>query len=317
MRVFFASSSSIALEVFKEVEGRYNVVGVLTTPDKPSGRGLNLKANKIKVEAINRGIPVLDPLVIELSTIEAIKELKPDLMLVFSYGKIFKQEFLDIFPLGSINVHPSLLPKYRGPSPVQAAILNGDSVSGITVQKMALEMDSGDILVQRQFEIKSFNTSADIFEYVSLNSADLVLEALRKVEKGSAGIPQDSSQATYCSFLDKQHGIIDFALSAFEIKNKINACNPWPLVRAILGEDEIIFHRADFIKDNNYYKQALGEVVSFCPNKGLFVKTGDGVLLLLEIQRAGRKVLDFVSFYNGNRGLIGKTFLKFEHKEMV
>ncbi|UGQ15776.1 methionyl-tRNA formyltransferase [Borrelia sp. RT5S] len=317
MRVFFASSSSISLEVFKEVRDRYDVVGVLTSPDKPSGRGLNLKANEVKVEAIKKGIPVLDPLVLELSTIKAIKELKPDVMLVFSYGKIFKQEFLDIFPLGSINVHPSLLPKYRGPSPIQTAILNGDSSSGITVQKMALEMDSGNILAQRQFEIEGFNTSADIFKYVSLNSADIVLEALDKVEKGSVGIPQDSSQATYCSFLSKHHGIIDFTLSAFEIKNKINACNPWPLVRARLEEDEIIFHRADFIKDNNYCEQAVGEIVSFCPNKGLFVKTGDGVLLLLELQRAGRKVLDCKSFYNGNRGLVGKRFLKLEHKEMV
>ena len=200
MRVFFASSSSIALEVFKEIADQHNIVGVLTAPDKPSGRGLNLKANKIKIEAVSRGIAVLDPLVLNLSTIELIKELKPDLMLVFSYGKIFKQEFLDIFPMGSINVHPSLLPKYRGPSPIQTAILNGESISGITVQKMALEMDSGNILAQRQFEIKSFNTSADIFEYVSSNSVELVLEALSKIEKGSVGVSQDSKQATYCSF---------------------------------------------------------------------------------------------------------------------
>ncbi|AYE35960.1 methionyl-tRNA formyltransferase [Borrelia turcica IST7] len=310
MRVFFASSSSIALEVFKEIAGQHSIVGVLTAPNKPSGRGLNLKANKIKIEAVNRGIPVLDPLVLNLSTIEAIKELKPDLMLVFSYGKIFKQEFLDIFPMGSINVHPSLLPKYRGPSPIQTAILNGESISGITVQKMALEMDSGNILAQRQFEIKSFNTSADIFEYVSLNSVELVLEALSKIEKGSVGVPQDSNQATYCSFLSKQYGIIDFSLSAFEIKNRINACNPWPLVRAKLGEDEVIFHRANFIENNDYCDKAIGEIVSFCPNKGLFVKTGDGILLLLELQRAGRKVLDYKSFYNGNRDLIGKIFLK-------
>ncbi|UER67280.1 methionyl-tRNA formyltransferase [Borrelia sp. BU AG58] len=312
MKIFFASSGSIALEVFRIVIDRHDVVGVLTAPDKPSGRGLNLKANRIKIEAIRRGIPVLDPLVLDFSTIGAIKELEPDLMLVFSYGKIFRQEFLDIFPLGSVNVHPSLLPRYRGPSPIQSAILNGDSISGITVQKMALEMDSGAILAQRQFEISSFDTSADIFEYVSLNSADIVLEALGKVEEGNAGISQDSSQATYCSFLTKQQGAVDFGLSAFEIKNNINACNPWPLARARLGEDEIIFHRADFMKNDDYCEQAIGEIVSFSPNKGLFVKTGDGILLLLELQRAGRRVLDFRSFYNGSRDLIGKIFLKFE-----
>ncbi|QMU98877.1 methionyl-tRNA formyltransferase [Borrelia sp. A-FGy1] len=310
MRIFFASSSSIALDVFKKIVDRYNIVGVLTAPDKPRGRGLNLVANSIKIEAIKKGVPVLDPLVINLSIIESIKKMKPDIMLVFSYGKIFKQEFLDIFPMGSINVHPSLLPKYRGPSPIQTAILNGDNISGITVQKMSLEMDSGDILVQRHFEIKSFNTSADIFEYVSVNSVDLVLEALSKIETKNFGIPQDSSQATYCSFFSKQYGVIDFSLSAFELKNKINACNPWPLARAMLDGDEIIFHRADFVKNNNYCDQAIGEVVSFCSNKGLFIKTGNGILLLLELQKAGRRVLDYKSFYNGNRNLIGKIFLK-------
>lgn len=113
---FFASSESIALEVFKKVSDQYNVVGVLTAPDKPSGRGLSVKANDIKIEAISRNIAVLDPLVLNSDVIEMVKGLKPDLMLVFSYGKIFRQEFLDIFPMGCINVHPSLLPKYRGPS---------------------------------------------------------------------------------------------------------------------------------------------------------------------------------------------------------
>ncbi|AAX17406.1 methionyl-tRNA formyltransferase [Borrelia turicatae] len=308
MRIFFASSDSIALEVLRKVSDHYNVVGVLTAPDKPSGRGLFLKVNDIKVEAINRNITVLDPVVLNSDVIGMVKKLKPDLMLVFSYGKIFRQEFLDIFPMGCINVHPSLLPKYRGPSPIQTAILNGDTIGGITVQKMALEMDSGNILAQSQFEIKSFNTSADIFRYVSLNSFNLVLEALSKLNKGHIGIVQDSNQATYCSFFNKQHRMLNFNLSAFEIKNKINACNPWPLARAKLDKDEIIFHRADFIKTTDYSDQAIGKIVSFDPSKGILVKTEDGILLLLELQRSGRKVVDYKSFYNGNRDLIGKIF---------
>nr|AAT70830.1 methionyl-tRNA formyltransferase [Borrelia hermsii] len=308
MRIFFASSESIALGVLKKVADQHNVVGVLTAPDKPSGRGLFLRANDIKVEATNRNITVLDPVVLNSDVVEIVKRLNPDLMLVFSYGKIFRQEFLDIFPMGCINVHPSLLPKYRGPSPIQTAILNGDTVGGITVQKMALEMDSGNILSQSQFEIKSFNTSADIFRYVSLNSFNLVLEALSKLDKGNIGIEQDSRQATYCSFFNKQHRILDFNLSAFEIKNKINACNPWPLARAKLDDDEIIFHRADFIRTNDYSDQAIGKIILFDPSRGILVKTGDGILLLLELQRAGRKVMDYKSFYNGNRDLIGKIF---------
>ncbi|AHE62410.1 methionyl-tRNA formyltransferase [Borrelia parkeri] len=308
MRIFFASSDSIALEVLRKVSDHYNVVGVLTVPDKPSGRGLFLKVNDIKVEAINRNITVLDPVVLNSDVIGMVKKLKPDLMLVFSYGKIFRQEFLDIFPMGCINIHPSLLPKYRGPSPIQTAILNGDAIGGITVQKMALEMDSGNILAQSQFEIKSFNTTADIFKYVSLNSFNLVLEALSKLNKGHIGIVQDSSKATYCSFFDKQHRMLNFNLSAFEIKNKINACNPWPLARAKLDKDEIIFHRADFIKTTDYSDQAIGKIVSFDPSKGILVKTEDGILLLLELQRSGKKVLNYKSFYNGNRDLIGKIF---------
>ena len=307
MRIFFASSDNIALEVLRKVSDHYNVVGLLTAPDKSSG--LSSRINNIKIEAVKRGIKVLDPLVLNINVIEEIKKLKPDLMLVFSYGKIFRQEFLDIFPMGSINIHPSILPKYRGPSPIQTAVLNSDNISGITVQKMELEMDSGNILSQSQFEIKSFNTSADLFSYVSLNSFHLVLEALEQIEKGNLGIVQDSSQATYCSFFSKKYRVLDFNLSAFELKNRINACNPWPLARAKLGKDEIIFHRADFLITDDYYsEQTIGTIIAFDPKLGLLVKTGNGILLLLELQRIGKNILNYKSFYNGSRDLIGKVF---------
>ncbi|WKC85014.1 methionyl-tRNA formyltransferase [Borreliella lusitaniae] len=308
MKIFFVSSSSIALEVFNEILRHYEVVGVLTLPDKPKGRGQKLSQNAIKVEAIAKDIKVFDPLVLDENILNLIRGLNPDLMVVFSYGKIFKKEFLDIFPKGCINVHPSLLPKYRGASPIQAAILNGDCVSGITIQRMALEMDSGNILVQKDFKIRSYDTSYDISKLVSSLSPSLVLEALEKISKGFLGIPQKSSEATFCSFLKKESGFIDFNLSAFEIKNRINACNPWPLVRARLDSNNIIFHRADFLEIDSYKERKIGEIVDFDSKRGLFVNTGKGILLLLEVQRPGRKVLDFKSFYNGNRQLIGQVF---------
>ncbi|QFI14221.1 methionyl-tRNA formyltransferase [Borrelia sp. CA_690] len=308
MKIFFVSSSSIALEVFKEIVRHYEVVGVLTLPDKPKGRGQKLSQNAIKMEAVARGIKVFDPLILDDNTLNLIRGLNPDLMLVFSYGKIFKKEFLDIFPKGCINVHPSLLPKYRGVSPIQSAILNGDCVSGITIQSMALEMDSGNILVQKSFKIRSYDTSYDISKLVSSLSPSLVLEALEKISKGFSGIPQKSSDVTFCSFLKKELGFIDFNLSAFEIKNRINACNPWPLVRAKLDFGEIIFHRADSLEIDLYKKKKVGEIIDFDPERGLFVNAGEGILLLLEVQRPGRKVLDFKSFYNGSRHLIGQVF---------
>ncbi|WNY65555.1 methionyl-tRNA formyltransferase [Borreliella andersonii] len=308
MKIFFVSSSSIALEVFKEIVKHYEVVGVLTMPDKPKGRGQKLSQNVIKAEAIARNIKVLDSLILDDNTLNLVRDLNPDLMLVFSYGKIFKKEFLDLFPKGCINVHPSLLPKYRGVSPIQSAILNGDCVSGVTIQSMALEMDSGNILVQKDFKIRSCDTSHDISKLVSSISPSLVLEALEKISKGFLGIPQKSREATFCSFFKKESGFIDFSLSAFEIKNKINACNPWPLVRARLNYSDIIFHRADFLEVDLYKESKVGEIVDFNPEKGLFVNTGEGILLLLEVQRPGRKVLDFKSFYNGSRQLIGQVF---------
>ncbi|WNY66453.1 methionyl-tRNA formyltransferase [Borreliella lusitaniae] len=308
MKIFFVSSSSIALEVFNEILRHYEVVGVLTLPDKPKGRGQKLSQNAIKVEAIAKDIKVFDPLILDENILNSIRGLNPDLMVVFSYGKIFKKEFLDIFPKGCINVHPSLLPKYRGASPIQAAILNGDCVSGITIQRMALEMDSGNILVQKDFKIRSYDTSYYISKLVSSLSPSLVLEALEKISKGFLGIPQKSSEATFCSFLKKESGFIDFNLSAFEIKNRINACNPWPLARARLDSSNIIFHRADFLEIDSYKERTIGEIVDFDSKRGLFVNTGKGILLLLEVQRPGRKVLDFKSFYNGNRQLIGQVF---------
>nr|WP_267510326.1 methionyl-tRNA formyltransferase [Borreliella afzelii] len=308
MKIFFVSSSSIALEVFKEIVKHYEVVGVLTLPDKPKGRGQKLSQNVIKLEAIAKNIKVFDPLILDDNILNLIRDLNPDLMLVFSYGKIFKKEFLDIFPKGCINVHPSLLPKYRGVSPIQSAILNGDCVSGITIQNMALKMDSGNILVQKNFKIKSCDTSYDISKLVSSLSPSLVLEALEKIGKGFLGIPQKSSEATFCSFFKKELGFVDFNLSAFEIKNRINACNPWPLARARLDYGDIIFHRADFLKIDLYKEKKVGEIVDFDSEKGLFVNTGEGILLLLEVQRPGRRVLDYKSFYNGSRQLIGQVF---------
>ncbi|WPM06223.1 methionyl-tRNA formyltransferase [Borreliella sinica] len=308
MKIFFVSSSSIALEVFSEIVRHYEVVGILTLPDKPKGRGQKLSQNAIKLEAVAKGIKVFDPLTLDNNTLNLIRDLNSDLMLVFSYGKIFKKEFLDIFPKGCINVHPSLLPKYRGVSPIQSAILNGDCISGITVQSMSLKMDSGNILVQKKFEIRSFDTSYDISKLVSSLSPSLVLEALEKISKGFGGIPQESSEATFCSFLKKELGFIDFNLTAFEIKNIINACNPWPLARASINHGEIIFHRADFLEVDLYKDRKVGEIVDFDSEKGLFVNTGKGILLLLEVQRPGRKVLDFKSFYNGSRQLIGQVF---------
>jgi methionyl-tRNA formyltransferase len=318
MRVIFAGSPAIAvpsLEALSEEEG-ITLAGVLTNPDSPRGRSgtpqptdIGEAAQRIKVKFEEQGrevFSIIKPYKLDAKTREKISLLKPDLLVSFAYGSIFGPKFLGLFPLGGINIHPSLLPKYRGPTPIQAAIINRDSVTGITVQKLALEMDSGDILATEEIQLTGTETTTSLSELVSGKAALMLSVVLRNIAAGKdRAVPQDHNKASFCSLISKDDGLIDWSLSAVEIEAKIRAFDPWPLCRTIHKGRELFILKGVLYKGSiEEQKDCLGLVLG-TDKQGILIQTGEGILAVTELQFSGKKALVWQDFLNGARDFSG------------
>jgi methionyl-tRNA formyltransferase len=315
LRIIFAGSPAIAVPCFEAaVETGACLAGVLTNADSPKGRhgkpeptDLGAAAAALSAKLAARGsppIPVLKPEKLNAETREAVAVLKPDLLVSFAYGKIFGPRFLGLFPLGGINIHPSLLPKYRGPTPIPEAILNRDPETGITIQRLAAEMDSGDILLQERIPLSGRETTASLSEEVSRRAAVLLPEALRGIAAGTlAGRPQDQSAATYCGLLSKDDGRIDWRKSAVEIDAQIRAYTPWPLSWTMHGEQYLYILKAE--KAASIAVSAPGAILGIDKQRGILVQTGDGVLAVTMLQYRTKKALEWRAFLNGVRDFTG------------
>ncbi len=246
MRILFAGTPEIAVPSLETLAAAHNVAAVLTSPDKVSGRGRKITPPPVKVKAQELGLPVLQP---ERLGAEARKEasrLNCELLVVFAYGRIFGPKFLALFPRGGINMHPSALPLYRGPSPITEVILRGDRRTALTVQRLALEMDAGDILRSRPYPLTGRETTGSLTADIAIEAAKELKEAVDDLEAGRVeGRPQDSSAATYCSLVQKNDGIIDWSKTAEEIDRMVRAYNPWPKTRTFWkGEPLVILEAA-------------------------------------------------------------------------
>jgi methionyl-tRNA formyltransferase len=238
-----------------------------------------------------------------------VAALKPDLLVSFAYGKIFGPKFLALFPAGGINIHPSLLPKYRGPTPISAAIINRETETGITIQRLAAEMDTGDILVQETVPLNGRETTISLSEIMAKKAAALLLAALKDITTANLQIrQQDHSLATYCSLIAKEDGLIDWRQSAKEIDARIRAFNPWPLSWTKHGEQQLFILRAapidDAPKNTGIIPNLPGQVLGKDKNKGILIQTGDGILAVSELQYRTKKVLEWGAFLNGTRNFI-------------
>jgi methionyl-tRNA formyltransferase len=302
--------------------GGFELAGVLTNPDSSKGRhgkpeptevGAAAAALSEKSIAMGRPpIPVLKPEKLGSEAREAVATLKPDLLVSFAYGRIFGPKFLALFPLGGINIHPSLLPKYRGPTPIPQAILNGDAETGITIQRLAAEMDSGDILVQERIPLTSRETTASLSEEVSRRAAALLPEALRGIAAGTlAGRPQDHGAASYCGLLSKDEGRIDWTKSAREIDAQIRAYTPWPLSWTMHGEQHLYILEAELAPgaesplEDAATTGVPGAILDKDKRRGILVQTGDGVLAVTMLQYRTKKALEWRTFLNGVRDFTG------------
>ncbi len=312
MKIIFLSSDKIALFTFYNLLKYHKIVAVITQPDRSKGRSNELIPSPLAIASEERNIFVYKEDNISKETINELKKLKADLFITFSFGVILKEEFFSVSKMGGINIHPSLLPELRGPSPIQTAILLGMKKSGVTIQKMALKMDSGDILIQKTFDISPEDDEITIEERVSIIASDLIIQVLDQFEKKDLKpVPQDESKVTFCRLIKKEDGLINWSDKGENIINKVRAFVKWPIAYTFLDNNRINIYKvkADInIKFDHYKNEKDGKIIFADKNNRIVVKVSDSLLNIELLQQGGKKILDWKDFLNGYRDLSGKKF---------
>ncbi len=285
----------------------HSVVAVYTRPDKPAGRGQRLISTPVKKLATERNIPVIQPVTLKSeAVVHALEELKADLFIVAAYGRILPKTVLSLPVHGCLNIHPSLLPCYRGASPVAFALLGGEQVSGVTIMLMDEGMDSGPILAQQKVDISADDTTGSLTDKLACVGAELLLETLPKwLSSEIKPQAQDNSQATYSRIINAGDGEIDWHLEVVEICRQIRAYNPWPGAYSWWSGKRLkIYSGTPF---NMKTSGQPGEVISLCENRAVGVVTGEGYLELCHLQLEGKQQMTAIEFARGHREFIGSV----------
>lgn len=316
MKIVFMGTPDFSAVVLEKLNSVYPVSAVVTGLDKPVGRGYNLAPSPLKVKAIELGIPVLQYAKVSREGLDDIRALQPDIIVTAAFGQILSDAFLAIPKFAVLNVHASLLPKYRGSSPIQWSIINGDEKTGITIMKTVKAVDAGDVLLEKETEIGKKETAGELFDRLAILGGEAIVEAISLVECGKATFtPQDESEVTHCSMINKGDGLVDFSKSAKEIDCFVRGMTPWPSAYTHIGEKTLkIFdvekvELSDLQKSNDQFENAkFGEVVLADKNHGLIVKVADGFIRLHVIQLEGSKRMDDTQFLLGRKIDVGTIF---------
>ncbi|AEF85150.1 methionyl-tRNA formyltransferase [Treponema primitia ZAS-2] len=333
MRILFAGSPGIAVPALEALarlcldDRHFTLAGVLTNPDAPRGRASKAVPTDVGDAAAALVEPfaacslpapvILKPEKLDATAREAVAALQPDILVSFAYGRIFGPKFLALFPLGGINIHPSLLPKYRGATPIPAAILGRDTETGLSIQRLAAEMDAGDILAQERLPLTGRETTASLSETAAVLGAKLLIPVLQGLALDSlTGRRQNREEASFCGLIRKEDGLIDWSASAADIDAKIRAYTPWPLCWTFhRGEQLYILEAGDLAQASPLANpsdspemsppggsSALpGAVLGIDRESGILVQTGDGVLAVSRLQYRAKKALAWRDFLNGAR----------------
>lgn len=299
MRIVYMGTPDFSVPALEAlVNAGHEVVGVVTQPDKPKGRGKEIQMTPVKEKALEYKIPVYQPAKAkEPEFVELLRGLKPDAIVVAAFGQILPKSILDLPPLGCINIHASLLPKYRGASPIQYAVINGEEKSGITTMMMAEGLDTGDILDHEELILDSKETGGSLHDKLSLIGGRLILKTLKKLEEGNAlRIPQDPAQACYVGMIKKSMGDIDWSMEAASIERLIRGLNPWPSAYTTWNGRLIKIWEADVVEKE--YEGVYGQVAEVDRDR-LIIKTGKGGLSIRQLQLQGKKRMDISAFLRG------------------
>lgn len=301
LKIVFMGSDAIALPALNwlAASGLGSVAGVFTQPDRAVGRGQKIQANAIKLWAEGKGIPVFQPAKFSPADREQLAALAPDLALVMAYGHILKQEVIDVPRLGTFNLHTSILPKYRGASPIQTATAQGDAVTGVTLMRLVLELDAGPVADVEQVSIAPLDTAAEVETKLALACVPLLQRALPAIVAGTqAFVAQPAADATFCRRLGKADGVLDFAAPAATLAARINGLNPWPSCAVEINGQPVKLALADANASASDSPAPAGTVLG-SDAEGLLVATGQGVLRLRKLQRPGGKLLPASEFLRG------------------
>lgn len=311
MRILFAGSPRIALAALEAAAAEAELAGVLTNPASASGRGLSTSVTPVAETAGRLGVPVLTFDHLGAEARAAVAALKADLLVSFAYGRVFGPRFLALFPLGGVNIHPSLLPKYRGPTPIPAAILARDRVSGVTVQRLAAELDSGDIFASGELALDGRETTESLEERAALLGAELVSRVLRELAEGKAVSRPQEGPVSFCPLLKKDDGLLDFSSGSEDLDARVRAFYPWPVAFSYLKGlrlnilESFPYPGESWAAASGAGAPKPGTVLGIDKARGLMVQTGDGLLALRRLQLQNKKALPYREFANGLRDVSG------------
>lgn len=300
MRIIFMGTPDFSVPTLEAlVASEHEVAAVVTQPDKPKGRGKEIHMSPVKECALKHNIPVYQPVrARDEAFVEEMHTLKPDAMVVIAFGQILPKSLLDLPKYGCVNIHASLLPKYRGAAPIQWAVINGDEETGITTMMMDVEMDTGDMLEKTVVKLNPDETGGSLFDRLSLLGGDLILSTLSKLEKGEiTPQPQDHAQATYVKKISKSMGDIDWTMDAVSIERLVRGLNPWPSAFTRWNGKMLKIWEAKVLPDLET-KAPCGSVIS-ASDEGLKIQTGNGVLCVTSLQLEGKKRMDTAAFLRG------------------
>lgn len=326
LNIIFMGTPDFAKESLERVyNARHNILAVVTNPDKPKGRGMKMIASPVKEFAVEKKLEIFQPEKVRnnIEFINQLKDLKPDVICVVAYGKILPKELLDIPKIGCINVHGSLLPKYRGAAPIQWAVLNGDKTTGITTIFMDEGMDTGDMILKEEVHIGDNETTGELWKRLSKIGSDLLVRTLKKLEDKTAKREKQPEEFTLAPMLKKEMAKINWEeQSASQIKNLVRGLNPIMGAYAFLNEKKVKFWLVDVINKEDLkkefpefeeyeyrYKNLVAGTVLFSePKKGLYIKAKDNVIKVLEIQGENSKRMQIRDFLLGNKITCGEIF---------
>jgi len=302
MRLCFLGSPPFATPVLARLlESSHAPELVVTPPDRPVGRRRQLERSALAALAEERGVRCLQPKTVrDDDFMRELREFAPEVILIVAYGEYLRPEFLEVASKEILNVHPSLLPRFRGASPIQAAVAAGDRVTGVTIQRVAQKLDSGDLLLAEETELGEDETAGELAERLMVIAGEVAARALESVASGTAVFtPQDESRVTECSKLTVEDGLIDWSRDAEETRNQVRAMNPWPLARTALPNGKSLLVLEARLADEGGADAAPGEILS--TKNALVVATGDGALELVTVKREGKQALAASEFCRGAR----------------
>ena len=308
MNIAFFGSPRLAAACLTELIHSFQVKLVVTQPDREAGRGRRIAGTLVNDIAVKEKITVSKPRQIDKTQFETLNSLRINLIVVVAYGKILPEEIISLPEYGCLNLHGSLLPKYRGPSPIQSALLNGERITGITVQVMKNEMDAGDVVSQEEIPVNPEWTAEDLMNEIIGRAPFFLVNTIKNYLSGTiTPQPQRESEVTYCSKIRKEDGFIDWHESVEAILNKVKAFNSWPVSFTYLDGYVLRIYRAHIHSVKSIVPDEPGKIVALDKSKGIVVQTGKGMIRILELQLENKKRMNYRDFMNGYRNLEGKV----------